>query len=104
MLSRPRPQPKSASTRLTRALARRAVREARLRRFTMLVWARDRGRCRVCHRVVRRTTGLHPLRGEVHHLLTRGAHPELRYDVANGVLVCLSCHLKLQRHEIALPQ
>jgi hypothetical protein len=39
-------------------------------------------------------------RGEVHHRMMRAAHPELRFDPNNGVLLCAICHVRAQCHEI----
>lgn len=33
-----------------------------------------------------------------HHKATRGAHPELKYDVNNGVTLCGSCHQWVHRN------
>lgn len=95
----PKPEP-----RLIERIRYKREREEQARVWRAKIWARDRGRCRVCRRAVKRTLGMDPLRGECHHLQTRAAHPELRFDVNNGVLTCLLCHLKLQRHEIELPK
>lgn len=93
----PKPRP--------RVVDRVAVKQKRDRRsqaFRQAVWQRDGGRCRHCGRLVRRTLELVPDRGEVHHRQTRGAHPDRRYDVANGVLLCAVCHQQAQRHEITV--
>ena len=74
------------------------------RECRVAVKQRDKGRCVVCRRVVKRTLGLDPLRGEVHHVKARNVAPELRYEVSNGVLVCLADHIKLTRHEITIPK
>jgi hypothetical protein len=103
MLSRPVAQPKP-KTRLTERHTRKRELEEKARVFRSLVWARDRGRCVVCGRAVKRTLGLDPLRGEVHHLRGRNVAPEERCNPRNGVLVCLLDHLRLTRHEIELPK
>ena len=103
MPSKPIPVPKPAP-RLTDRVQYKREREQQARDFRMKVWARDKGRCVVCRRVVKRTLGLDPLRGEVHHVKARNVAPELRYEVSNGVLVCLADHIKLTRHEITIPK
>src|SRR6185295_8351265 len=48
------------------------------------IWARDRGRCRLCRK--------RPERGEVHHIATWGRFPKLRTDPGNLILLCYGCH------------
>lgn len=99
MLSKPVAQPKP-STLLANRQARTRERRELERVFKSRVWSRDRGRCRVCHRVVKRTLGLDPLRGEVHHLRGRNVAPEARYAVDKAILVCLEHHLQLTARKI----
>ena len=54
------------------------------RDFRAAVVARDDWTCRDCSR---RGGKLH-----VHHIKSWGEHPALRYDVANGVTLCVPCH------------
>jgi len=66
-----------------------------------VVDARDRYRCRACHRRTRRTMTLCPERAEHHHLVPRSLLPKtLHADPRIIVLVCAACHGKLQRHEL----
>jgi hypothetical protein len=102
MLSRPVPQPKP-STKLAERQARTRERREQERVFKSLVWSRDQGRCRVCRKVVKRTLGLDPLRGECHHLRGRNVAPEARYDATRAILTCLACHLLLTLHKIHWP-
>lgn len=102
MLSKPIAVPKP-SARLTDRVQYKKQRDEQARVFRQHVWSRDRGKCVVCKRVVKRTLGLDPLRGEVHHRRGRNVAPEDRCNPAAAVLTCLLCHLKLTRHEIALP-
>lgn len=97
------PQPKP-TPRVRERQARTRAREEQARIFRAKVWARDKGRCVVCKRVVRRTLGLDPLRGEVHHRRGRNVAPEDRYNVARAVLLCLGCHVDVTRHRITLPE
>lgn len=32
-----------------------------------------------------------------HHLKTRAAHPELKFNVSNGICVCKECHTKIHK-------
>ena len=102
MLSKPIAQPKPAP-RLTDRVLYKRQRDEQDRVFRAKVWARDQGRCRICHHVVKRTLGLDPLRGEVHHLRGRRVAPEDRWNVERAILVCLFDHLRLTRHEITWP-
>ena len=98
-LSNPIPQPKP-SKRLTDRVAYKKAREEQARVFRAAVWSRDKGRCVVCQRVVKRTLGLDPLRGEVHHKRGRNVAPEARYAVDKAILVCLEHHLQLTARKI----
>ena len=95
------PQPKPRTRILDRIAAKRE-REAKALAFRLAVLTRDQHHCRACGRRVRRTVEAVPERAEVHHVLTRGAHPDKRFDLDNGLLVCLICHGRLQRHEMTL--
>lgn len=96
-------QPKPPS-RLYQKIAARLEILSKAREFRRAVWARDKGQCWYCHRRVRRTIEMHPLRGEVHHLRGRRCAPEHRYDPRHAVLLCLEHHQQAQRHEITLVQ
>ena len=72
--------------------------------FRAAVWLRDGGKCRVCSVKVVKTLSLTAKRGEVHHRRGRRVAPADRYNVAEAVLLCLSCHGKAQRHEIKVPK
>jgi 5-methylcytosine-specific restriction endonuclease McrA len=84
-------------------IAYKRGREQQARSFRAQVWLRDEGKCRVCGRKVIHSLELVPNRGDVHHLETRGAHPEKRFDPANGVLLCAVCHPKVQRGAMKVP-
>src|SRR5438552_14198328 len=62
--------------------------------------ARDRYHCRCCLRRVRRTLSLCADRMEHHHLTPRSIAPSLTHDPRNVILVCLTDHQRLTRHEI----
>jgi hypothetical protein len=102
MLSKPVAVPKP-STRLAERQLRTRERREQERVFKASVWSRDQGRCVVCQRVVKRTLGLDPLRGEVHHRRGRNVAPGARFDPNGAVLVCLADHLLLTLHKISLP-
>jgi len=63
------------------------------------VSARDHGRCRVCRIKTLRTLELVPNRREIHHIVSR-TNPVVRYDVRNGLTVCLEHHQQLTRHQL----
>jgi 5-methylcytosine-specific restriction endonuclease McrA len=95
------PKPTTSDRLEHHRLAKRA-RDRAASDFRRAVWKRDQGICQACRRRVYPMLEFAPDKGEVHHRLTRGAHPDQRYDVANGVLLCVGCHDKAQRHEIKL--
>jgi len=68
------------------------------------VFQRDKGICRCCGRKVKKTLEHVPQRAEAHHLKTR-ADKAVRYDVRNGLLVCLfPCHDGITTGKIAVTQ
>ena len=62
------------------------------RAFRKAVWKRDKGRDRATGHLLQRTHESPFLRGEVHHIQSKGAHPELRYTVSNGILLSAENH------------
>ena len=54
----------------------------------------------VCAGRVCALCGKAPVAG--HHILTKGAHPELRYDVTNGIALCVECHAKAHSRGISV--
>jgi len=90
--------PKS-STRLDRAIARKAARlldVKKLRVWAFAVKERDYWKDRKTGVRVRRTRDLDPLRAEAHHIESRD-NPDTRYDVRNGITLAL-CHHELVTH------
>ena len=83
-------------------VADKRAQEAKRRAFQRAVWTRDDGVCVYCGRIVRHLLALSPARGECHHVKPVSTYPELRYVVANAVLLCLTCHQRAQRHEITV--
>lgn len=65
------------------------------------VWTRDKSRCRLTKRKVKKTLELDPLRGEVHHLAPR-EDKSVRYDKRNLVLLSLETHERVTRHELTI--
>lgn len=93
MLSLPIAQPKPVADHGKRR--RRDTR--RMREFRDAVWALVSdsygwANCYYCRSVVRRGSDI--FRGEVHHILPRSTHPELKYEPANGCVSCEDCHRK----------
>lgn len=62
-----------------------------------LVYARDKFTCRCCGVKVIRTLNLDPKRAEAHHVKRRD-ELAVRYDVRNGLTLCLSCHQKVTHY------
>lgn len=54
------------------------------------VLERDKYYCRLCH--ARRKL-------EVHHIYRFTTHPDIRWDVDNGITLCHECHVKIRNHE-----
>jgi len=59
-----------------------------LSKWRIAVKRRDERRCRHCGS----TDDLH-----AHHIMQRSSHPELAYDVENGITLCKSCHVEEHR-------
>ena len=60
------------------------------------VLARDKETCQECGAT---NTTLH-----VHHIKAWATHPELRFEVANGLTLCVSCHSQKHPHWSRLPR
>lgn len=99
-LSKPNAVPK-IRTRLTDREKSRQDDERLLEDWKRAVRARDGQRCRVCKRRVVVSLELRANRAECHHITGR-SHKPTRYDVRNGVLVCLGCHTKIEDGSIQL--
>lgn len=63
----------------------RARRSADLRRWRLAVYQRDGYRCQDCGT----RNELH-----AHHIKYWSTHPELRFEISNGITVCIDCHGK----------
>lgn len=61
------------------------------RAWRKAVLRRDRGFCRICHAMERL---------EVHHIKPYRSHPGGRWDIENGITLCVNCHRKLARREM----
>lgn len=73
---------------------RQARNRKREREFLDAVWnGKQYGACARCHRMVIRGGS-----GEVDHIKPRSTHPELKYEPANGRIVCRSCNRYLKTH------
>jgi hypothetical protein len=70
-----------------------------LEQWRRQVKTRDRGRCRVCGVKTIATMELDPKRGEAHHIVSR-ADKSVRYDVRNGLHVCLRDHRRFKGHRL----
>ncbi|MCR4341902.1 MAG: hypothetical protein NUW01_18655 [Gemmatimonadaceae bacterium] len=63
------------------------------------VWKRDDGKCRVCHCHVKKTLTFEPKQGHCHHIKER-AHKPTRWDVRNGLLVCMEDHERIEHNKL----
>lgn len=61
--------------------------------FKLIVWKRDKDRCRCCGRKVAKVLTRLPERGEVHHV--HGRLGDLRFEPRAALLVCLACHERI---------
>lgn len=68
---------------------------------TREIWMRDHGRDRLTRRKVKKTIALDPLRGEVHHVVSRDDRA-VRYDRRNLLLLSLETHGRVERHELRI--
>lgn len=90
-------------TKLDRVVAKQSSSRAEAKRFRDAVWKRDGHHCRVCQSPVTRTLAYEPRQGQVHHVRGRNVAPEHRYEVSQAMLLCATCHEKVQRHELTVP-
>jgi 5-methylcytosine-specific restriction endonuclease McrA len=65
------------------------MQHAQYKDWRAAVFARDDYTCRDC--------GVRGGTLNAHHRLTWRAHPDLRYDVSNGVTLCVPCHKAVHR-------
>ena len=94
-----RPNWKPTTTRAEEKQTSDRADAVKLARWADQVRYRDRERCRVCGVKTVRTIALDPKRGEAHHIVSR-TNPVTRYDVRNGLHVCLRHHQQLTRHRL----
>lgn len=64
---------------------------------------RAKGRCQHCGIKTVKTLALDPKRGEGHHLVGR-ADKALRYDLRNGLHLCLKCHTAITTGKLFVQQ
>ena len=64
---------------------------AKYKRWRERVLRRGGYLCAECAKYGRRVEATH-----AHHILPRKDHPELAYDVSNGMALCTACHNKIE--------
>lgn len=75
--------------------ARRTKRSGRWKVWRDAVWAASEGICAECSRSVIRTDDIFAENaGHADHIKPRGSHPELRFDPANGQILCSKHHFE----------
>ena len=98
-MSEPRSFPKP-TPRLEQRVTQRRAEDRAWAAACHAVDVREGYKCRVCGRATRKTMTVCPERAEHHHIVGRRIAPQLVTDVKNIILVCLSDHQKLTRHEL----
>lgn len=69
---------------------------ARHKEWRRKVIRRAGGRCELCRRYGRLDkNGLAPAATTAHHIKHKEDHPELAFDVTNGMALCAKCHNKM---------
>jgi len=96
-----RPCPKS--DRLAESVADRRAQERLDLAWAKAVKTRDHWTCQICGVKVEQTIAFTPTRAEAHHIYAKGAHPELRHEIDNGILLCLQCHRTAQKDRTVIP-
>mgnify|MGYP001591419205 FL=1 len=96
----PKPEPR-AKTKRRRDRARANLAAS----MRVIVWVRDKARCRVCGVSVWPPSSVsseNPRNGHVHHLRGRNVAPENRYNPDAAVLLCQKCHRAVHDGRITL--
>lgn len=65
--------------------------DIKYKEWKLAVYARDKGICQECGRRCRNNDII------AHHRKPFNDYPELRYKVDNGIVLCRSCHFKIER-------
>lgn len=88
-------------TRLEEHTDKDALDVGRLETWKREVYTFAKYRCLCCGITVKRTLKLVANRAEAHHI-ERRSNKATRYDVRNGVCLCLECHGKVTRFELRI--
>ncbi len=70
-----------------------SVSEPKYKEWRMLVFTRDSFKCKMCN--TKKNL-------QAHHILRWADFPELRYDVNNGITLCIAHHPRKKKDELAL--
>jgi 5-methylcytosine-specific restriction endonuclease McrA len=94
---RSRPYP----ARRTRAWSQRVTKTAAWANWRQQVFRRDSYACVMCPKTsaAKLTFKAQRRHLEPHHIIRKIDHPELMYEVDNGVTLCNCCHEKVTDHE-----
>lgn len=65
------------------------------KQWRLAVFARDGHQCQECGAKCGNGKGVHL---HAHHIKSFAHHPELRFDISNGVTLCKECHYKAHAH------
>lgn len=88
-------------TRLKEQTAKDALDVGKLETWKREVYAFAKYHCLCCGITVKRTLKLVANRAEAHHI-ERRSNKDTRYDVRNGVCLCLECHGRVTRYELRI--
>jgi len=61
-------------------------RKEKYNEWRKVVFLRDNFTCQIC--------GKYACYLNVHHIKSQSKHPELKYDISNGITLCYNCHTK----------